>query len=178
MRLCIEGIDRLGKGTLINGILKNFGPHPIVHCTAPPKDIKDPAKYQEEFYYRAFDILDNSPHVIFDRFHLGEFVYGPIYRNVTNLDYLMKLEIGVPINTILILLYTTDTSFLQDDGKSIDYEKRDLEQQEYIKAFDNSTIFLKKMIQVNAGNQYRPASEIFFEFSNYVKNLEASGKQL
>ena len=178
MRIIVLGADRCGKGTLINNILENFGPHPIIHCTAPPKGIKDPAKYQEEFYHRAFDILYSSPHIIFDRLHLDEFVYGPIYRNVTNLDYLRKLELSVPINTIQVLLYTTDTSFLQDDGKSIDYTKRDIEQTELIKAFDNSTILLKKKIQVNTGNQYRPASEIFFEFSDYVKNLEASGKQL
>ena len=56
-------------------------------------------------------------------------------------------------NTIFILLYTTDFNIMQDDGLSHDFARRQEEQDDFIKIFQESRLN-KLMIQVNDGDRY------------------------
>ena len=91
-----------------------------------------------------------------------------MYRGNTDLSYIRGLESTSPLNTILVFLYTTDVSFLKDDGKSLDYSKRELEQSQLQKAFDESLIIKKLSIKVNDESSYKSPQEIFNEFKNHM----------
>ena len=172
MKIIIEGIDRCGKSTLINNILKNYGAHPIIHCSSPPKGITDPAKYQYDYFWNCFKILNRCGiNVIFDRCHLGEYIYGPLYRK-TDPNFIFDIERQFEdalLDTKLVLLYTDDFSIMKDDGLSFDYSARDKEQDLFFEAFGKSKIQHKKILRVddNKGS-YRNELEIFDELKQWI----------
>lgn len=173
----IEGIDRLGKSTLINNIEHTKG-HALKLHFEKPKQLNcydsDLREYQRKSFINGFKLLFNNnllhvpivqnPLIIFDRFHLGECVYSPLYRKYSG-DYVFDLEQhfnlkneGYP-RTKLILLTTSDFSFIKDDGDSFDFSKKEEEQDEFIRAFKKSTFKNKVIIDVSNGdggflNQY------------------------
>ena len=171
----IEGVDNLGKGTLIDGIQQLNGPYMIQHFERPMFSQKIKNNYMEEFpqietkvldyeilrryqlqsFYNGFQHLrqTNVP-TIFDRFHLGECVYGPLYRDYSG-DYVFLMEnIIEDADVRLILLVTSDFSFIQDDGLSFDFEARNAEQDMFISAFHKSNIENKIIIDVNHAGEW------------------------
>jgi hypothetical protein len=83
-------------------------------------------------------------------------VYSPLYRGYDG-DYVLELEkqFGLDQNNIsvrLILLYTTDFSFIKDDGKSFNFQNMKHEQEMFHNAFNKSQITDKRMINVSNGN--------------------------
>ena len=96
-KLMIEGLDRLGKDTLINGVLHKYGYHQVLHFSKPqmlecytsaeagdPVESKREAlrRYQEASFKNMFSILHDArfSRIICNRAHLGECVYAPLYR--------------------------------------------------------------------------------------------------
>ena len=84
-----------------------------------------------------------------------ELVYVPKYRDYSpNYVRIMEDEYRDRLaNTIFILLYTTDFNIMQDDGLSHDFARRQEEQDDFIKIFQESRLN-KLMIQVNDGDGY------------------------
>lgn len=185
----IEGVDRLGKGTLIDGLLQNLGHHTVIHYEKPKKlayfddsggwsgklgELSDLGRYQYLSFVHGFDLLRTSSNLIFDRFHLGETVYGPRYRGYSG-DYVFDLEDsftnsmdswsnGYAKRVRLILLTTSDFSFIQDDGESFDFTAKEAEQEDFKKAFERSTLPVKVLIDVNNGRGgFKSADEILKE---------------
>ena len=125
--IIVEGLDRCGKSTQIKRVMKHFTDKPIqwLHYTSI-KELNPPQ--QTEWFKKTFDhmfklIQDDSSHWILDRSHLGEGVYGPLYRPKENTNYIFDLEskyrIGEKKDIYLIILY--DSSFKnveRDDGDS------------------------------------------------------------
>lgn len=169
----IEGLDRLGKDTLINGILHRRGYHQVLHFSKPsvlecysageagdPIETKREAlfRYQEASFRTMFSLLRDATytHVICNRAHLGECVYAPLYRGYDG-GYVFGLErsfMADSANTRLILL-TEDfdiaeelSSGIVDDGESFDFTKRREEQALFMAAFERSTIKDKRIICV------------------------------
>lgn len=68
--IILEGADGTGKTTLARALNYDYG-YDIVHC-GPPKTDNPMAEY--------LDLALTHQHAVFDRFHLGERVYGQIYR--------------------------------------------------------------------------------------------------
>lgn len=166
----IEGVDRLGKTTLIDRLLQELGYHLVVHMEKPKrlhsyegKNYDALLKYQEEAYAQMFRLIDahRRNKVILDRGHLGELVYGPMYRKY-DARYILELEAETPTHDCrLVLLTTSDFSFIKDDGLSLDFSKKELEQAKFIDAFSQSSIKDKVIIDVcNGKGGYRPTSEI------------------
>lgn len=73
--IILEGPDGSGKTTLANALRDRFG-FDVLHEGPPPSD-KEPLRYYAEKLVKAFRA--KKP-VVFDRFHLGETVYGPLKR--------------------------------------------------------------------------------------------------
>jgi hypothetical protein len=99
--------------------------------------------------------LAYQDHVVFNRGHWDEMVYAPRYR-VYKPDYVRIMEDEYRENldnTYFILLYTTDFNIMKDDGKSLDFNRRQEEQEAFIEKFEESKLN-KMMIQVNEGNHY------------------------
>lgn len=167
----IEGVDRLGKSTLIQGILDELGYHLTLHYDKPKKlkryveDSESPLQmYQFRVYNGMFDLINNDQKVIFDRAHLGEMVYAPMYRKYSG-DYVLDMEKWTDTkNARLVLLTTSDFSFIKDDGLSFDFGKKEQEQDLFVKAFAKSRIQDKLLVDVSNGKGgYRSAESILNE---------------
>lgn len=170
MQIIIEGLDRLGKSTLIQNILKEFGYHSAIHYSKPvfpnpysTQKAQGLKEWQIESFKNGFDLCFSGANIIFDRFHLGEAVYAHRYRNYDG-NYVFFLEdeyTAILDNLHLILLYTDNFQFQVDDGDSFDFSKREEEMQDFIKAFNKSKIKNKIMINVHNGEGgYKTINEI------------------
>ena len=87
-RVIIEGCDGVGKSTLQKKIEDHLNGNTFTaHWTAPPKGMPLYAKmsYMNKVHEHGIeqaDLLKN--HIIWDRFHLSDLVYLPIYSNGIN----------------------------------------------------------------------------------------------
>ena len=76
MNYVVMGIDRIGKDTFIEN---NFPTHKKIHLTKPPKDV-DPLTFSKSEYCDYFVNLMKNDNLVYNRGHIDEFVYAPIYR--------------------------------------------------------------------------------------------------
>lgn len=138
-------------------------------------------KYQRDSFIQGFKLLESKIPTIFDRFHLGECVYADMYRGYSGNYVFTEIEdsycIQWPENpeskrmtpsitesTRMILLITSDFSFIQDDGLSIDVTKREQEQELFIQAFNRSMIPNKVIVDVHDGyGRFKTPTEILIE---------------
>lgn len=180
----IEGLDRLGKDTLIGNILHKRGFHQVLHFSKPVQlecytsaEAGDPIeskrialmRYQESSFRTMFSLLRDATytHLICNRAHLGETVYAPMYRGY-NGNYVFDLERGFSMgqsSNVRLILLTEDfdiaeelSSGIVDDGQSFDFSKRRAEQDRFMGAFENSIIPDKRVICVTdpAMGGYKP----------------------
>ncbi len=163
----IEGLDRLGKSTLIEGIQNKLGFHQVIHYEKPKvldcykayseqkaPEVSPQRMYQEDSFRTMFQILRSSASVILDRAHLGECVYAPMYRNYPG-DYVFDLEQEFHMHAstdVRMILLTEDfktSKHFVDDGQSLGTsDKREAEQNLFIEAFNKSRFTDKKIICV------------------------------
>lgn len=165
----IEGLDRLGKSTLIEGIMNRLGYYEVIHFSKPKMlDVYGLASlnggqvdrglqafhYQSESFRNSMLLANSGARIIFDRWHLGEVVYSPLYRKYSG-DYVFDLEraCGLANNTNIRLILLTEnfeiSKHFVDDGESLGpMEKREEEQQMFIDAFNRSAIVDKRIISV------------------------------
>ena len=175
----IEGCDRLSKSTLVNQIKHTYGFFQVVHYGKPEQldYYKQHVWYNDSAYCYQIDSFSNGLNAlrpgqntkfIFDRFHLGEVVYSPRYRGYSG-DYVFTLEDNSQVDTwdhvALILLTTSDWSFIQDDGDSFDFSKKEEEQHSFIEAFNKSIFKHKFLIDVNNNGFYKDTSDILAEIT-------------
>lgn len=140
------------------------------------------ADYQRDSFVQGFKLLETGIPTIYDRFHLGECVYSDLYRGYSG-DYVFteiedkyciqwpenpeskRMTPAIADSTRMILLITSDFSFIQDDGLSIDVTKREEEQELFIKAFNRSMIPNKVMIDVSkiGGGSFKSPIDILIE---------------
>lgn len=83
MIIAVEGIDRTGKSTFCEALSDSSG---FVNFYAPESDIvsnKDKNMYDEaDKCLKLATLADlSSADVVFDRFHISDFVYGIVNRN-------------------------------------------------------------------------------------------------
>ena len=178
--IIVEGIDRLGKDSLIDGIMNRLGYFQTVHYQKPmlldyfltearrnldkaDDAIDDQVKsyafkaYQQQSFASMMGMLCSQQRFIMNRSHLGEYVYAPRYRGYDG-NYVFDLEKSFinescfHMTTLVVLLHTSDFSFVKDDGLSFDFDKKEEEQHDFIKAFERSNIEHKVMIDVSDGN--------------------------
>ncbi|MEM2159353.1 MAG: hypothetical protein QXN55_00150 [Candidatus Nitrosotenuis sp.] len=169
----IEGCDRLSKSTLVQNIQKKFGPHIVVHFAKPLKaeNLSDNLfQYQYVSFEQGFNLLEkhhpSEVPIIFDRFHLGEFVYAPRYRGYPG-DYIFSLEVfhcaELLTNVKLVLLTTSNWDLITDDGESHDFSKKEEEQFDFIEAFNKSSFQNKIIVNIADGNSWKSPNQILDE---------------
>ena len=161
----IDGIDRLGKSTLANNIIKELGYHQLIHLGAPISVSNQSRQdYQRACHETMFKMLSSDAHIIYDRSHLSETVYAPLYRNY-NGNYVFNQELANNTDNVrLILLMTSNFDMLQDDGESHNWDNKVVEQQAFLNAFTKSNIADKVIIDVHAGNGlYKNEADILKE---------------
>ena len=161
MNIIVEGLDSTGKSSLILNLQNYFydgevsEPTPVQilyytnfkAATCNQKKISY-AHYEAGFKTLRYNASDNR-HLIFDRFHLGEFVYSPLYRNY-NGDYVFELEkkyMDFLSGTLLIVLIDDAENLIErDDGLSfsIDINQKKEEIKQFKKGYELSN--LNKML--------------------------------
>ena len=164
----IEGLDRLGKSTLIEGIRNALGYYEVIHFSKPqklqaysggfpvqgvPPSSLQVYHYQQESFRNSMILARSGARIIFDRWHLGEAVYSPMYR-FYNGDYVFDFERNhnLDIADIRLILLTEDfgvSRHFVDDGQSLGtVNDREEEQNRFIGAFNRSVIRDKRIISV------------------------------
>lgn len=179
----VEGLDRLGKSTLIQGIMNKLGFYQAVHFSKPqrldayagsvaegfdgapvPANSAPLYHYQLECFRNSMLMASSGARLIFDRWHLGEAVYSPLYRGFSG-DYVFDLEKTFNLDdrhSIRLILLVEDFSVsqhFQDDGLSLGSVKnRQKEQGLFVSAFSRSIIRDKRIICVTdpGTGKFRP----------------------
>jgi len=161
--LIFEGPDNTGKGTQIKLVHENCTERLFhtVHYSGlgfplPEQHIE----YSKELYEDMFKMMFDSKvdrNFIFDRSHLGEMVYAPLYRKYDG-DYVLDIEKKYTedlANNLYLIVFINDpeTILKRDDGLSY-YQNLDGVRQEvnyFIEAYNKSQIHNK--ILINVGNK-------------------------
>lgn len=178
-KIICEGIDNIGKSSLIDAIMDKYGFYQIIHCEKPKKlwyHEDSLFAYQKASFENLFRILRlQGAKIICDRSHLGEAVYSHRYRSYSG-DYVFDMEKNWNMDSEvldigLILLTTSDFSIIKDDGKSFDSSKQEEEQNDFVSAFSKSIIPNKLIIDVCNGNGgFKTRFDILEEIENYVRH--------
>jgi thymidylate kinase len=185
----VEGLDRLGKSTLIEGIRNKYGYFEVIHFSKPVKldaykgavstvnGVRVPEQHSQAYEYQRAGFLNSmlltrsGARIIFDRWHLGEAVYSPMYRGYDG-DYVFQQEIdtGVAHDFGIRLILLTENfevaKHFVDDGESLGpIEKREEEQNRFLAALDRSNIKDKRVICVTdlGTGGFRPKEDILAE---------------
>lgn len=160
MNILIDGMDRCGKSTevkLLRDMFVRGCTHVLKYAAINIKNNDENNKYMYNLNEEMFDILSTMKYsnFIVDRCHLSQYVYGKLYRNLSDEDAnkLFKLE-PKESNTFLIVIVDSNFKRLNEDedGESISKGKKELLQKEYTlfkEAFDKSNIKNKIFIDLN-----------------------------
>lgn len=162
-----EGIDRVGKDTLIRGIQDRLGYHQVFHYQKPLRldfytgtsEADTSYRYQEASFRTMFQFLCGVPSakIICNRSHLGESIYAPLYRGYSG-EYVFGLEREFNVDRLLhvrlVLLVEdlTASRHFVDDGQSLggadDVDKRQKQQDLFRHALDMSSFRDKRIVCV------------------------------
>ena len=188
--LLIEGPDRCGKNTLIRNLVAQ-AENTVVRHFGPPRGEDDHEKRNFQFHFfkkefslisfrSQFEMTDKERYPrdiwIWNRTHLGEFVYGKMYRNTNPEEWVMQMEslYGLDLDpSVYLLLLTAPPKFLcgKDDGLSFSSNVTDKQSEilAFRRAFEESRILNKKILDVadNEGN-YLPAKEILSKVNKFL----------
>ena len=187
--LIIEGPDRCGKNTLIKNLTsqaENF----VVRHFGSVKGETDMEKrnFQFQFFKKEFELASLRSRFempdkeryprdiwIWNRAHLGEFVYGKMYRDTNPEEWVMKMESMFAMDidpSVHLLLLTADPEFLckRDDGLSFtaEVDKKAKEIESFKHAFNLSKIMNKKILNVSNGENYLDAAIILDEVNKFL----------
>ena len=128
--IIIEGTDNTGKDTQQNLIIEkinNLVFQKLHYSSLPFKEDKEKhISYSQKMYDDMFKLMmlskDQDINIIFNRSHLGETVYSPLYREYSG-DYVFNIEkryVNKLRQELYLITLTNDphTILKRDDGKS------------------------------------------------------------
>lgn len=163
--IIIEGPDRVGKSTLIQNLkneFNDFAMHEMHYSNVKQSSADAVVAYSKRLYSEMFGFIHYKKEfpksgLLIDRSHLGEMVYGPIYRGYSG-EYVIDIERNWIDKTIeddlfLITLVDDPSNLIdRDDGLSFstNFLKKENEISNFKKAHNKSTI--KNKILVNVGD--------------------------
>ena len=204
--LIFEGADNLGKSTIISKLtdkFKNIVDVTLMHATGPKcKEGEDPSTMQRLVFSEMISkcgsieiqehILQhiNKNLVFMDRSHIGEYVYGQLYRNGNPDDILQmvkELHNGRMYFNPVVVHLTASPEFVlsHDDSKSLsskeDTDKRYELVKKEVELFDevmtklNPANYIKINVEGLDGN-YRNIDDICNEILSKLKEMNVEIK--
>jgi len=149
-------------------------------------DLEKHKDYSVKMYNQMFNIMKEAPknvNYIFNRSHLGETVYSPLYRGYSG-DYVFDIEKHY-VNTLRENLYlitlTNDAHIImdRDDGKSFytNEEEVKAEIDGFNRAYRLSKIKNKLMINIGTMSA-EDISKIIIDFLNHKNTITGDPLQL
>lgn len=176
----IEGCDNTGKSTLINNLKNYYNKitlHNLHYSNVKQDNISEVIKYNKKLYNEMFELMtfelkNDKTGLIFDRSHLGEIVYGNIYRGYSG-DYVLDIEkkfnhiLDVFENLFLITLVDEPENLIsREDGLSfsVELDKKQRELELFDLAHTSSTI--KNKLIINIKN--KDAEAVFKEVTEFI----------
>ena len=186
--IIIEGLDQVGKDTLIESVAREYT-HVIKRHWGYPKGETNEEKtsYQKDSFNWEFKLhnilqtasneVDKNSILIWNRSHIGELVYGTIYRDSQPETWVMDLEkkycFDLADNIYLIYLHA-DPEFVikQDDGKSYSANLADKKNElsKFNSACNRSSIRKKLFIKVNENGEYKSQQDIINSVFNFIND--------
>jgi thymidylate kinase len=190
--IIIEGTDRTGKDTLITSIKDHFKDHNItVRHFGKPKNPPNVTALEfqricfrkegtllavlssfEEDVYSYFENV-----LIWNRSHIGEYVYGHMFRNepldkLLNFILIYEQTFINPRHTYYIQL-EADPQFALDreDGNSFSQtlEEKKREMELFLEAYHFSSIDKKMLVKVDDGmGNFRNKNDIFDQIKDFI----------
>ena len=181
--IIIEGTDNTGKDTLISKIMEKYDVMTLIHC-GKPKSKENPNESQDQLFdFYISNIVNNkyanSDVIIMNRSHIGEAVYGVLYRNRDQNEVLKKVHywnlelMRCPVIEVkYVQLECTSDKLLNrnEDGKSLSqgkaeriHKETELFTEAYVKSF-----LQKKLVYVNDGDNFRSREDIFNEVWEFI----------
>jgi thymidylate kinase len=182
--IIVEGCDNVGKNFLINRLIKDKKNVIIRHFSNPKGETdKEKIEFQKEDFLDEFrnqlsrrDLTKTDSDVyVWNRSHIGEWVYGKIYRNYdSNWIFNMEKSFAFDKKTdIFLVLLDADAEFTlqNDDGLSFttNLERRKYEIQRFHEVFDKSNIRNKIKIKVNIDSSFKNIEDIHEELLNFIR---------
>ena len=184
--IIVCGTDRVGKGTLIKGLTDTAENYTVRHFGYPKGNTDDEKMiFQHSFFKREFKIstnrntlleINNSDLLIWDRSHIGENVYGVLYRQTNPEQWVFQLEEEFGIDKdpeVYLVLLVAPAEFIckRDDGESFtsDIVKKQIEIDLFIKAFTESKIQNKLLLNVSDGENYISKDELLESVLRFIK---------
>ena len=181
--IIIEGTDNVGKDTQQELIVKNFPNLAFhkVHYSAVPFKGEEGILYSTKMYGDMFEMMmsckDKDINIIFNRSHLGESVYSPLYRGY-NGDYVFDIEKGYANSlreNLYLITLVNDAKIIikRDDGKSFYKFEEEVkaEVDGFRRAHRKSKI--KNKLQINVGTMNpEEISVIIKDFLNTENKLD------
>ena len=184
--LIFEGIDNIGKDTVINELKKEFKCK-VIHFSSPEKfckistlcglNVKEIQLLQFETKLKEACIYLESgkyAYVILNRSHIGEYVYSPLYRKSSGnwvFDLFEHQFKSILHDAIYILLTTSNFEFniQNDDGLSHTntiYSKQ-IEQAKFLETLEKTLITNKYIIDT-----YDASTETWVNLQSIVNQLK------
>lgn len=154
MLIIFEGMDRTGKDTQIENLSNHLGGAEVIHFGLPPKGT---IESQFEFFVEQFKYANENrdKYIIWNRSHLGEAVYGYLYRN-WYYGYIFELEKvyeDLLKNAVLILCDAEVEDVLsRDDGESLSDKKdnKEKERNRFIAVVEKSEVPSKIILNASS----------------------------
>lgn len=189
--IIIEGPDNTGKSTQINLIIKNTPDkvfHKMHYSGLPFKDdIEKHLQYSTKMYDDMFKLMmltkNTDINIIFDRSHLGETIYSPLYRNYSG-DYVFDIEkkyVEALRKELYLITIVNDPQIVlsRDDGNSFykDEEGVKAEIDGFARAHRLSKIKNKLLLNVGTMNPDE-VNKIIIEFLSHENDIEELHNQL
>jgi len=192
--LIICGGDRLGKGSIIKNLCNYYDYKNIIirHCDKPPTNLKNNIlDYQFKVFTQELNFIiyvknmnrnlmyhDNI--IIYDRFYLGEYVYGSMFRGydkqliknkILDLEkkYLYENDEFIPYLITLIAdpeFFNSRKSDSHELSKTLEQKTKELKL--FKEAHEFSIIKNKHLIKVDKDCIFREKSDILNEAINFI----------
>lgn len=149
MIVIVEGMDRCGKDTLIKHLRSKVLKRPkttMMHCVSPPKPVgyNWALTHYTELLSQVRKMSDDGWDIILNRSHLGEDVYGPLFRKKkAEWVYTLDLQFLQGNDVMLVTLVDDPEKVLErEDGESLsdNIDKIKAVRESFIRVHDKSYI--------------------------------------
>jgi len=189
--IIIEGTDNTGKDTQQNLIIEKLNDlvfHKMHYSSLPFKnDTEKHTSYSKQMYTDMFrmmmELKDKDVNIIFNRSHLGETVYSPLYRGYSG-DYVFDIEKqfanALRENLYLITLTNNPQIIMsRDDGKSFYGNEEEIKAE--VDGFNRAHRLskIKNKLMVNIGTMSADdVSKIIIDFLSHENTVTGDPRQL